>query len=164
MKICCRRAFIPVFLLSFVSLLSPGCIISPPIADSEYVHTEPSIPEHTSRPPEQTMADIVSPDTGAVSWQNAYQHIGEIVTIFGPVVDSHWARSSNGKPTFLNIGKPYPDESRFTVLIWGDDRSKFVETPETMFLGKSVYVTGLVEEYNGSCEIIVESPSQITVK
>ncbi len=100
----------------------------------------------------------------AISWQDAYLYKGNTITIYGPVVDSHWAETSKGKPTFLNIGKPYPDSDRFTILIWINERNIFPAPPETYYLGKTIYVTGIIEEYNGSYEMVVRSPSQIVIR
>src|SRR3712207_4248623 len=62
---------------------------------------------------------------GAISWDDALQHVGERQTIEGPVVGTVYVASSNGQPTFLNVGRDYPDSGRFTVVIWGDDRDNF---------------------------------------
>jgi hypothetical protein len=86
------------------------------------------------------------------------------VTISGPVVSATWAVNSKGKPTFLNIGKRYPDPERFTVIIWGQSRDNFPEPPEDYYLGKTICITGRVTSYNGIPEIIVNTPDQITVK
>jgi hypothetical protein len=97
----------------------------------------------------------------AINWDEAKNHIGERTTVYGTVVDTRWASGSSGKPTFLNMGNPYPDPDRFTVVIWGDNRGKFSQPPEDYYDGKTIYVTGLIEEYNGVPEIEVTSPSQI---
>lgn len=96
-----------------------------------------------------------------VSWDEAKHHIGERTTVCGPVVDSMWASGSKGKPTFLNIGKPYPDPNRFTVVIWIQNRGKFPQPPEDYYLGKTICVTGLIDEYKGIPQIEVKDPSQI---
>ncbi len=77
------------------------------------------------------------------------------------MVSTKYARTSKGQPTFLNIGKPYPDEGRFSVVIWDDNRANFSSPPEVYYKGKTIYVTGLVTEYKGVPEIEVKSPSQI---
>lgn len=100
---------------------------------------------------------------GAISWQDASKHVGDRATVEGAVVDAKYASSSNGQPTFLNIGKPYPDPAGFTALIWGSNRGQFSKAPETMYKGKHVCVTGLIETYQGSPEIVVDSPSQIVI-
>ena len=102
--------------------------------------------------------------TNAISGEDASNHIGERVTVYGPVVDTHYASTSNGQPTFLNIGKSYPASDRFTIVIWGSNRHKFPSSPETYYSGKTVYVTGLITTYKGAAQIEASSPSQIAVK
>jgi len=99
--------------------------------------------------------------TGSISWNEAKNHIGERITVCGPVVDGTWASGSSGKPTFLNLGEPYPDPDRFTVVIWIDNRGNFPQAPEDYYLGKTICVTGLITEYNGIPEIEVSYPSEI---
>jgi len=98
---------------------------------------------------------------GSISWSEAKYHIGERTTVCGPVVDATWASGSNGKPTFLNLGKPYPDPDRFTVVIWIQNRGNFPQAPEDYYLGKTICVTGLITEYSGIAEIEVQYPSEI---
>jgi hypothetical protein len=62
--------------------------------------------------------------------------------------------------TLLNLGAAYPNQT-MTVMIKGEDRSKFKEAPEKAFKGKKICVTGHVIEYNGKPEIVVSDPSQI---
>ena len=103
-----------------------------------------------------------TPETAkAVSWDKASSYVGQRVTVFGPVVDTRYASGSRGQPTFLDIGRAYPDPSRFTVIIWGDNRANFSQPPEIYYEGKSIYVAGLVTEYRGGAEIEVKSPAQI---
>jgi len=97
---------------------------------------------------------------GAVSWKQARKHVGRVVTVKGPVVDTYFASSSNGRPTFLNIGVAYPNNRRFTIVIWGEHRSRF-GSPERRYYRRTVCVRGLVEMYNGAPEIQLGSPSRI---
>jgi hypothetical protein len=92
----------------------------------------------------------------------AKSHIGERATVCGLVASAHYAASSKGQPTFLNLNKPYPNQI-FTVLIWGSDRAKF-GAPERDFTKKNICVTGTIEQFRGAAEIIARSPSQIAVK
>ena len=114
-----------------------------------------------SAPPAPAETPAPAPPASAISWDEAKYHIGERTTVYGAVVDTHWASGSKGKPTFLNIGKPYPDPDRFTVVIWVDYRANFPQAPEVYYLGKTIYVTGLITEYNGIPQIEVKDPSQI---
>ena len=98
---------------------------------------------------------------GAIWWYEAKDHIGDRLKVCGPVVDSYWASGSSGKPTFLNIGEPYPNPDRFTVVIWIDNRANFPQPPEDYYLGKTICVTGLIVPYKGSAQIEAQSPTQI---
>jgi micrococcal nuclease len=89
----------------------------------------------------------------------AKDHVGEVATVCGDVASTHYAPSTKGQPTFLNLGKPYPNPV-FTILIWGSNRSKF-GTPENDYKGKHVCATGKITDYRGSPEIVAESPGQL---
>lgn len=99
-----------------------------------------------------------------VSWSEAIDHVGDKLKVCGTVVDTNYEPTVNGQPTFLSIGKKYPDPQRFTVVIWGTDRSNFELAPESYYRGKNITVTGLIERYQGRAEIEVSQPSQICVK
>ena len=101
--------------------------------------------------------------SNAIDWTEAHSHVGENVTLVGPIVDVEYASESNGEPTFIDLGAEYPDDSRVTVVIWGEDRSAFPYPPETIPVGKTLYVTGEVYVRNGVCHVKVESHSQIVV-
>ena len=89
----------------------------------------------------------------------AGQHVGETATVCGAVASARYAERTRGRPTFLNLDKPYPDPV-FTILIWGENRGKF-GTPEQSLLHKRVCVSGSIREYGGKPEIIAAEPSQI---
>jgi len=94
---------------------------------------------------------------------DAHKYIGMEKTVCGTVASATYAIRSKGRPTFLNLDQPYPNQI-FTVVIWGPDRNNFKNPPETFFRGKTICVTGIIESYRGKPEIIVRSPDQITVK
>jgi hypothetical protein len=81
--------------------------------------------------------------------------------VCGLVVSSRYAFSTKGQPTFLNLDEPYPKQV-FTILIWGENRSKF-RTPESDYKGKRICVTGKITEYRSEPEIVADSPKQIAV-
>ena len=102
----------------------------------------------------------------AIEWSQALEHIGERVTVWGPIVDTHYAPEERGRPTFLNLGRAYPSPDRFTALIWIGDRDEFPEPPEALYRYATACVSGEVEVYrdgDGSAEIIVSDPAQIVV-
>ena len=99
---------------------------------------------------------------GAVSWTRARAMVGRVATIKGRVAGTFFASSSNGSPTFINVGADYPSGRRFTVVIWGSDRSRFGR-PEVKYAGRTICVRGVIETYQGVPEIEVGAPSQIRI-
>jgi hypothetical protein len=97
-----------------------------------------------------------------ISGEQAKQHIGETNTVCGLVASTRYMDSSKTKPTLLNFDHPYPDNT-FSVMIPDASRGKFKGPPEVMFKGKTLCVTGLIIDFRGKPEIVVEDPSQITV-
>jgi DNA/RNA endonuclease YhcR with UshA esterase domain len=91
----------------------------------------------------------------------AKDHVGETATVCGSVASTHYAASTKGQATFLNLDKSYPNQI-FTILIWGSNRSKF-GTPETDYKGKRICVTGKIAEYRGVPEIVADHPKQIRI-
>ena len=89
----------------------------------------------------------------------AISHIGESATVCGVVSGGHYARSSKGKPTFINLDGVYPNQT-FTVVIWGDDRYKF-SSPERRYNDKKICVSGMIDSYRGVPQIVVSEKSQI---
>lgn len=57
----------------------------------------------------------LSQDT-VITPEQAANYIGKVKTVCGKVVSVHYAYSSRGRPTFLNLSKPYPKQI-FTVVI-----------------------------------------------
>ncbi len=113
---------------------------------------------------ESTPTATPTVESSGISWDEAKYHIGERATVCGSVVDTRYASTSNGSPTFLNIGKSYPDPDRFTVVIWGNDRSSFPSAPESYYSGETICVTGLITEYQGGVQIEASTPSQIQIQ
>ena len=102
------------------------------------------------------------PQTVHITAAEAKNHVGETATVCGNVVSTHFAAGTKGSPTFLNLDEPYPKQI-FTILIWGSDRPKFGDS-ETKYGNKKVCVTGLIKDYKGVPEVIVEQPSQIEIQ
>ena len=100
--------------------------------------------------------------SGAVSWQRASGLVGRVATIQGRVAGTRYAASSNGSPTFLNLGVDYPNPNRVTVLIWSENRAAFGR-PEVRYRGRTICVRGRVQSYQGVPEIVARSTSQIRI-
>jgi hypothetical protein len=96
---------------------------------------------------------------GTFTPEEASAHTGETATVCGAVESAHFAPRSRGQPTFLDFGRPYPNEL-FTALIWGSERAKFGE-PEKTIQGTGACVTGRIELYRGRPEVILRDPEQL---
>jgi hypothetical protein len=92
--------------------------------------------------------------SGCYAPEDAAAHVGEYACVSGRVTFVLWAQQANGQPTFVNLG------SRFTVLIWIEDRDKFQPAPET-WRGTTLTVWGMIQLYQGRAEIILRSPVQL---
>jgi hypothetical protein len=90
----------------------------------------------------------------------AAAHAGRHARVCGRVVDAAYASGTEGRPTFLNFGRPYPDPV-FTALIWGEDRARFSAPPERAYLDRRICVRGRIEMHEGRPEIVVRSPAQL---
>ena len=106
------------------------------------------------------VATAVAAQQPSLTPSQAKDHIGETATVCGVVASARYAASSRGRPTFLNLDKPYPNQL-FTVVIWGEVRPRFSEPPERAFDGKRICVTGRIELYRGAPQITVQEPSAI---
>lgn len=80
----------------------------------------------------------------------AAKHVGERETVCGTIAGEHTATSTRGTPTFIDLDQRYPHQV-FTVLVWGDDRTRVGEIPASGRL----CVIGTVDEYRGIPEIMV---------
>jgi len=97
-----------------------------------------------------------------ITAKDAASHVGEVQTVCGTVVSTKFASQSKKQPTFLNLDQPFPNQV-FTIVIWGSDRAKVTQPPEVFYQGKRICVKGMIKEFRGKPEMIVNDPSQITM-
>lgn len=128
------------------------------------VTTQPTIPSSTLPKPSLTLTPRQLIENKTIKWNEASKYVGERITVCGEVISTTNAFSSPGNPTFLNIGRPYPDPKRFTIVIWGENRNKFSTPPDIYYRNKNICVSGLITLYEGVPEIEVSNPSQIALK
>jgi hypothetical protein len=108
-------------------------------------------------------AAAAAPTTGptsqpasALDWSVAAKHVGETVTITGPVKGTHAA----GKNIVLNLGKDFPEKDRFTVMLPFDESAG---SADDQFVGKTATVTGKVKLYKGVPEIVTKKAADVTL-
>ena len=98
-----------------------------------------------------------------ISPVDAAKYVGKSVTVCGRVALVDYVVNSVGRPTYLNLDRPYPNHI-FTVIIWGENRSRFPTPPEKAYSGKKICVSGTVTSFQEEPQIVVRRPSQITVE
>lgn len=98
-----------------------------------------------------------------IAADEAHNHIGTPAEVCGEVASADYLQQVGGEPTFINLGRPYPNQT-FTTVIWGDNRAKWTIPPEQQYEGQEVCVTGRIESHEGTPQIIVSSPGQIAIQ
>lgn len=101
----------------------------------------------------------IAAQAAELSAEAAAHHVGENATVCGMVASAKFDADLPSQPTFLDFGKPYPDQV-FTVVILGKDRAKF-GTPEVALRGKRVCATGKTQRKDGPPEIVVNDKRQL---
>lgn len=89
----------------------------------------------------------------------AKNYYKEEMLVEGKIVNTYRSKTNT---VFLNFEKPYPNQC-FTGVIFSSDQKKFIASPETYYLNKTVRIRGEIKEYKGKPQIILKDPSQIEV-
>jgi hypothetical protein len=89
---------------------------------------------------------------------DAKNHIGEKETVCGLVAGKYVSTQSQGTPTFIDLDKPYPNES-FTVLVWERDKATVGLLPNS----GQLCVTGTITDYRGRTEIVLHDAASWSV-
>lgn len=100
---------------------------------------------------------------GPISPEEAADYIGKRAEVCGSVAEVVQVQDIEGNPTFINLGAEHPNQD-FTALIWADDRDRWDTTPEVLYDGQSICISGTVERHEGTPQIIVSSPTQIQLR
>ena len=158
--------FVLLSFLTFALFALSGCAETTASVGNVYSSSSSSDDyedEYEEEYEEEYDEDYEEEDEDVIYWDDAKYHVGEYAAVVGVVAGSEYAYESNGQPTFLDLGVEYPDPNRMTVLIWGENRDRFSNEPETYYLGKTIEVYGEITMYNGVPEIIIDSEDDIYV-
>lgn len=106
------------------------------------------------------------PPIHCYSWEEAADHVGETIWVCGVVKSTK--RLSYGR-IFINIGNPYPETPRFTIMIRERSATPLFDDYfglyfEKSLVGKVVYVYGKITLYEGSPEVQPTSPDQLRME
>ncbi len=107
-------------------------------------------------------APTVNWDAFMIPAEAAERYIGYEAVVCGTVAASTFASGVGGEPTFLNFGRPHPEQD-FDAVIWGRYRDRFDSAPDRLYDGAAVCVAGEVVEHEGVPRIEVERPAQIRI-
>lgn len=149
-----------------IILAGASCTSTPTPVDTPLVAPSPT-PGDTPGPPASpppTDSPTGPACLGAIRAADAKDHVGEVQTVQGVVVDTSYRLDIDGQPTFLNFCDPYPNHC-FTALLWGKHRQEFVTflggEPEVLLAQREVCLSGRIERYKGKPQIILTQCSQL---
>lgn len=94
---------------------------------------------------------------GVIDWQEAEHYVGQEVTVEGQIVRTY----DTGKVTFANFQEDW--QGSLSLVIFASAYDKFPQLPEQLLLHRYVRVRGLVKEYKGAPEMVIDTPAQITL-
>lgn len=107
---------------------------------------------------DRRMEAIEESRPGAIPCEDARDHIGEDVTLYGVVAEVDQP-GTEGDPIFVDLGAAYPDKSRTTGVIWSEYHSVF---PDIFgYEGCIVFMRGTMYENDGVPNIKLTDASQI---
>jgi hypothetical protein len=92
----------------------------------------------------------------------AREHAQETNTVCGVVTTTKFL-TTKSKLTFIDLGRPYPNQP-FAAVIPAAARGKFKRPPEEFYRGKTICVTGLIVIIRDKPQIVVDDPSQIQIQ
>lgn len=161
-----KHRYLPLNLALFCLQASLMIFLAAPRSSLAAVKTKEITPEEVQPPAIGT--NIVPPQAEVkvkktLTPDEALQHAQESNIVCGVVASGKYLDSSKSKLTFLNLGRPFPDQP-FTVMIPEAVRLKFKEHPEEFFKGKTICVTGLITINREKPQIVINDPSQIQIE
>lgn len=108
-----------------------------------------------------------------LDWSVAKHHIGEVVTVLGPLRASKSRPDLNGSPTWLDVGNVFPDHNRLNIVVWGKNLYNFdAQYLDAMYWFHSAFqertyalicIKGTVAEYKGIPQIELKDLGQLRI-
>ncbi len=152
---------IPRRFLPASTLLALGLLIASLLADHSIRADEAGRADESGR----AAATLERPAATVIAPTDALAHVGkesvvEFVVLGGRKLDDK-------EICFLNSTKNHRQSDTFTAVIFRTGLARYaadgIDDPAAAFRGKTVRVSGVIEEHNGQAQIVVASPTQIEV-
>lgn len=90
---------------------------------------------------------------GGIAWNEAAGLVGTDQRVCGPLVNS----GTSDDDVFLNLGRGYPDASRFTIVIWD------IGGIEPIEYGLTLFTSGVITSYEGVAQIELYAAEQVKI-
>jgi hypothetical protein len=81
-----------------------------------------------------------------------------VAAVFGRVYETYYDDINN--EFYLYFGAPYP-QNDFTVVVTGREARKMRRHSPRYYIGRDFIVSGLVTQWNGNPEIVINYSSQL---
>lgn len=94
-----------------------------------------------------------------VPWTEAKRYLGYVITVEGKIVEV--GQSRNGKVSFLNFHQDW--RGKFYMVVFDDLAKTLDASVEEVFRGKTLRVTGEVENHRGWPQIKILSMDQVEI-
>lgn len=98
-----------------------------------------------------------------INLKDVMSFVGSKVKVCDSVYSTRFLQTVASNPTFLNIGGNFPNNV-FTVVIFGNVRSSFPDSPEVYYNHKRICITGTVTVFRDSPQIVTNKSSDITIQ
>lgn len=98
-----------------------------------------------------------------ITLADAGKFVGQTVKVCGKIYGGRFLDRTPKQLTLLNMGADYPNQL-LTIMIEGEKRKTFSYKPEEKLVQKEVCVVGIIKEFRGKYEIIVEKEGDISIK
>ncbi len=101
--------------------------------------------------------DLRSEGLKVIHHSEARRNYGERVMVTGRVVRTY----NSGKACFLNFSEDW--KKGFSAVIFAGSFHKFPDSPEDYYLNKDVRLVGVIREYKGAPEIILNDQTEVEI-
>lgn len=94
--------------------------------------------------------------------EQAKDRIGKVTTVCGRVASVVFT-SIQFNPVYINFSKDYPNQP-FAAVLTSDNYKRFKPDPFKLVTSRQVCVTGMVVDYKGKPQIIIENEAMLEIQ